>query len=245
MTTLNISSFDTTNVVDMAQMFHNCYSLTSLDLSGFNTSNVTDMSNMFYFCSAITNLDLSSFDTSSVTNMNYMFDGCVNLNTLTLSDDFSFNGSGSTRFYTRLNNGNSTHVGWKNASGTHFDVKDTSNANFIPNNVAATYTWDDDYVVTYHSNFGTDTTSTQTFNYGTAENLDENPFTRTGYTFLGWSADPNATTATYEDEASVTNVNNIQIQFMTRQPFMEYGKQMNLYITINHLPKHLAHLLKL
>ena len=47
---------------------------TSLDLSSFDTSNVTDMSWMFEI-SAATSLDLSSFDTSNVTNMSWMFFG--------------------------------------------------------------------------------------------------------------------------------------------------------------------------
>ena len=35
-------------------MFHSCSSLTSLDLSSFNTSKVTNMSNMFSDCSKLT-----------------------------------------------------------------------------------------------------------------------------------------------------------------------------------------------
>ena len=56
-------------------MFYGCSSLTSLDLSNFNTSNVIDMNNMFYGCSSLTSLDLSNFDTSNVLFMNYMFRG--------------------------------------------------------------------------------------------------------------------------------------------------------------------------
>ena len=47
---------------------------TSLDLSSFDTSNVTDMSGMFENSKA-TSLDLRSFDTSNVTDMNFMFSG--------------------------------------------------------------------------------------------------------------------------------------------------------------------------
>ena len=46
--------------------------VTTLNLSSFDTSKVTDMSNMFYGSKATT-LDLSSFDTSNVTNMIQMF----------------------------------------------------------------------------------------------------------------------------------------------------------------------------
>ena len=39
-------------------MFYNCRNLTSLDLSSFDTSAVTYMYNMFYNCSALTSLIL-------------------------------------------------------------------------------------------------------------------------------------------------------------------------------------------
>ena len=70
-TTLDLSSFDTSNVTDMSGMFSNSKAVT-LDLSSFDTSNVTDMSAMFYNSKA-TSLNLSSFDTSKVTNMGGMF----------------------------------------------------------------------------------------------------------------------------------------------------------------------------
>ncbi len=70
-TSLDLSSFDTSNVTNMSYMFRNLQA-TSLDLSSFDTSNVTNMSNMFYG-SLATSLDLSSFDTSKVTTMSNMF----------------------------------------------------------------------------------------------------------------------------------------------------------------------------
>ena len=48
--------------------------VTSLDLSSFDTSSVTNMAMMFYLSQA-TILDLSSFDTRNVTNMSSMFQG--------------------------------------------------------------------------------------------------------------------------------------------------------------------------
>ena len=69
--TLDLSSFDTSNVTDMSAMFYNSKAVT-LDLSSFDASNVTDMSAMFYNSKAVT-LDLSSFDTSNVTDMSAMF----------------------------------------------------------------------------------------------------------------------------------------------------------------------------
>ena len=87
---IDLSSFDTSNVTDMHNMFEYYNSIipvsskflnysivklsaaSALDLSSFNTSNVTNMSSMFEYSKATT-LDLSSFDTSNVLNMRDMF----------------------------------------------------------------------------------------------------------------------------------------------------------------------------
>ena len=69
-------------------MFQSCSSLTSLDLSSFNTSAVTSMENMFCSCSKLSSLNLSSFDTSAVTNMSYMFSYCSSLTSLLLGPNF-------------------------------------------------------------------------------------------------------------------------------------------------------------
>ncbi len=82
---LNLSSFDTSQVTNMGDMFYECKNLKSLNVSNFDTSKVTNMSRMFYNC-GLTNLDLSSFDTSQVTNMSSMFAVCGSLTTLDLSN---------------------------------------------------------------------------------------------------------------------------------------------------------------
>ena len=53
---LNLSSWDTTKVISMTYMFHDCSSLTSLDLSSFNMSNVRNMSYMFDGCAKLTEI---------------------------------------------------------------------------------------------------------------------------------------------------------------------------------------------
>ena len=60
---------------------------TSINVSSFNTSNVTSMGGMFSSTKATT-LDLSSFNTSKVTNMNYMFNKAANLKTIYASNNF-------------------------------------------------------------------------------------------------------------------------------------------------------------
>ena len=86
LTTLNISNFDTKNVKEMSDMFNSCSALTDLNLSSFNTSAVTDMSAMFYGCEKLSKLDLSHFDTKNVKAMMYMFKGCAALQTIYCND---------------------------------------------------------------------------------------------------------------------------------------------------------------
>ena len=83
--TLDLSGWNTSSVTDMSSMFSSCSSLTSLDLSGWNVSNVTTMQNMFGSCTSLTSLDVSGWNTSSVTDMRSMFSSCSKLTTLDLS----------------------------------------------------------------------------------------------------------------------------------------------------------------
>ena len=73
---------NTTNVIDMAYVFSNCFGLSTLDLSGWNTSNLQDLHNAFEYIQA-SSLDLSGWNTSKVTNMSRLF---YNLNgTITIN----------------------------------------------------------------------------------------------------------------------------------------------------------------
>ena len=83
--TLNLSNFNTSATTGMSYMFYGCRSLTSLDLSGFDTSNVVEMGRMFTNCSSLTDLNVSRFNTSNVTYMRNMFEGCSSLPSLDLS----------------------------------------------------------------------------------------------------------------------------------------------------------------
>ena len=86
LTTLNISNFDTSKVMNMSSMLSGMSNLTTLDLSNFDTSQAMYMGSMFQGMSNITTLDLSNFDTSKVTSMYAMFSGMSNLTTLSISN---------------------------------------------------------------------------------------------------------------------------------------------------------------
>ena len=85
---INLSSLNTNNVNSFYCMFNKCSSLKSIDLSSFNTNKVTDMRGMFQECKSLESIDLSSFNTNKVINMSYMFNNCISLKFINLS---SFN----------------------------------------------------------------------------------------------------------------------------------------------------------
>ena len=93
---IDLSSFNTTNVNNMSSMFSDCSSLKSIDLSSFNTTNVNNMCQMFSVCSSLKSIDLSSFNTTNVNNMGYMFFGCSSLKSIDLS---SFNTTNVNNMY--------------------------------------------------------------------------------------------------------------------------------------------------
>ena len=80
-TEINLSGFDTSNVIDMGMMFNDCAVLTSLDLSNFDTSNVRNMADMFFGCAALETIYTASdadWNSESVDSYN-MFEGCTKL----------------------------------------------------------------------------------------------------------------------------------------------------------------------
>ena len=83
---LDLSNFDTRNVTVMKDMFYNTYKLKTVNLSSFDTQNVTDMRGMFKDSHTLQSLDLSNFDTSKVTSMTEMFSGASSLTSLNISN---------------------------------------------------------------------------------------------------------------------------------------------------------------
>ena len=86
METVDLASFNTSEVTTMNTMFYMMNSLKSIDVSGFNTSKVTDMNAMFDLTGVIEQLDVSNFDTSNVTDMKWMFFGLNKLKKLNLTN---------------------------------------------------------------------------------------------------------------------------------------------------------------
>ena len=117
-TSIDLSSFDTSKVTNMSEMFYDCQNLEELDLSSLNTKNITDMSCMFYNCKNLLKLNLSFVDTKNVTNMEYMFYD-VGLSSINLS---SFNTSKVTNM-----EGMFAFSELMGINGLNFDTKNVTN----------------------------------------------------------------------------------------------------------------------
>ena len=83
---MNLSSFDTSSVIELNSLFNECKSLTSIDVSNFNTSKCENMGHMFYRCTSLISLDLSCFDTHNTLYLDNMFKECSNLENLNIKN---------------------------------------------------------------------------------------------------------------------------------------------------------------
>lgn len=124
LTTLNgAESWDTSNVTDMSYMFNYCEKLIDLGaVSNWNTSNVQNMRNAFNYCRTFKDVTpIGNWDVSNVNNMTYMFGYCVVEDLTPLS-------------------------GWDTSNVTNMDSMFYSCANLL--NVSAIGNWDTSKVTT-------------------------------------------------------------------------------------------------
>lgn len=124
-----------------------------------------------------------SFDASGLTLIATYSDGSKK----TVTEDYSVSGF------------NASTVGTKTIT-VYFDGKAATFTVTVSEKPAQTYT------IAFNANSGTGSMSNLAMTVGTAKNLTANTFTRSGYTFLGWSTNKNATAATYTDKQSVKNL---------------------------------------
>ena len=155
---IDFKNINTSNVVDMSNMFIYCANLKRLDASGFNTSNVEDMSNMFFNCARLTSLDVSNFNTSNVTDMNNMFAGCSDMTSLTLG--VNFNTSNVTNMADMFNGCSSL----TNLDVKQFDTSKVTNMSQMFNNCKDLTTLD-------LSNFNTSQVTDMSSMFNTCERL--------------------------------------------------------------------------
>ena len=115
-TSIDVSGFDTSYVIDMNNMFASSQATTITGLNIFDTSKVTNMRYMFN-TSKVTTLDLSNFNTSKVTNMSSMFKqssattiNVSNFNTTKVTDMHNMFASSQATTISGLNNFNTSNV---------------------------------------------------------------------------------------------------------------------------------------
>lgn len=183
LTSVESSTFDTFNVVDMGEMFANCTMLKELSLTSFDTSNVKNMNRMFYGCKQLTNLDLSSFSTVETLDMHDMFSKCKKLHNITLGDRFSTVGSGKT-------------------SCGNLAIRDTGRYRMakVVDVVAGS--------ITYHSNTKDDSTTTRQSISGFRYLVEDNTFQMPSkqYKFLCWNTQPNGKGTVYQPGDEIENL---------------------------------------
>lgn len=78
--------WNTSNVTNMESIFYNCCSLTDLDIGKWDVSKVTDMSAAFHNCQSLTKLDINQWNTENVTDMSAIFQDCTALESLNIRD---------------------------------------------------------------------------------------------------------------------------------------------------------------
>ena len=86
LTSMDLSDFDTKNVVSMNGLFASCVSLTELSLNSFDTSNVTDMNSMFGGCNNLTSINFKNATFDNVTSYGGAFSGCSKLAKIIVKD---------------------------------------------------------------------------------------------------------------------------------------------------------------
>ena len=111
LTSLDLSGWDTKNVLYMRDIFNGCSKLENLNVSGWDLSKGPGFDKAFYNCKALVNLDLSTWDLGNLagaaysTSVENMFYGCTALTNLTFGTDLGkgFTATSANFLYSHLN----------------------------------------------------------------------------------------------------------------------------------------------
>ena len=79
------------NAMDVGYMFSGCFSLTSIDLSRFDTENVINYEGLFYNCKNLNYVDISSFKHNNLpeTNLSIFDNSYISSLTVVVKEDFA------------------------------------------------------------------------------------------------------------------------------------------------------------
>ena len=114
----------------------------------------------------------------------------------------------TTNSYT---NAGYTFKGWatsQNGEVVYTDGQEVSNLTTQANGQVTLYAvWEaNKYQVVFDSNTGSGNMDNQEFTYGQEQQINENQFTKEGYTFKGWNTQANGEGQAYANQASVSNL---------------------------------------
>lgn len=81
---VDLSKFDTSEVVVFEGFLEDCTSLESVDTKKIKTDSARDISGMFDGCTELTSVDLSTFNTTLAVDISYLFNDCTSLKSVNL-----------------------------------------------------------------------------------------------------------------------------------------------------------------
>ena len=87
LTSLDLSNYDSSEIINLSYMFSGCISLTSLDLSNWDTSNVKNIDYLFHNCSSLESVNLENWNIEEVESIDSIFDGCTSLKNIENAPD--------------------------------------------------------------------------------------------------------------------------------------------------------------
>lgn len=210
---IDLSSWDTSSLQRIYSCFVNCRSLTSVKLPamGDPNSKLNSVGHLFWGCTSLKEGDISSIDTRTITDSWSWsaISGIFGDHYVGWGEDKESYDNGLYKIVTGPNFVQNPGVDkWCIFPKTMYRIDDGSYArhtysDYIPNGSAV-------YVVraalSFDGNGATSGSMDDTLLYYYSEGasqLPKNAFKRDGYTFLGWSSDPNATSATVSDQESL------------------------------------------
>lgn len=199
----NMNLLDTSNVINMNNMFQTNSALTNLDLSSWDMSKVTNTSYMFTADGSLTSIDLSNLDTSvsTISNAYAMFDNGVKMIRLSAAGNLS----SLTNVAGDDVNGpfpwSGTPITWSNEDGTWSGPRSSIHP------VGRTQ-WYGRIGYVFDGNGATQGEKPPFmiipgYNDPALTAPSQNTLEKTGYSFKGWATSPTATTPDYAEGATL------------------------------------------
>ncbi|POD88779.1 Internalin-J [Lactiplantibacillus plantarum subsp. plantarum] len=228
LTSLNLTgtSWNTAKVTSIdKKCLMSCTGLETLNLSTWDTSKVKAMDNVFSSMSALTTLNLSSWNTAAATTYADVFTGDSKLQHLTLGTDFTFHDSTSMNLNTPSTTAPYTGEWQKGSSGDTYSAA-TLMTTYDGRTMAGTYNWAETKnggtVTVEYVNGDGETIAESEPLYGTVgQSYETTAKSIDGYTL---SSTPDNATGTYtEDAITVTYVYSGNLFFNSTPATLDFG----------------------